>query len=63
MTGSENNNIYQHFASDYIKERSQGLSFTELYSQFKLWFKESFPGLKVPDRSTVKNQLTQGGWI
>ena len=63
------NDVYQQFMAESIEEvllpgtkkpdPSAMLSITELYKEFKFWFKESFPGLKAPDRSTVKHELSQ----
>lgn len=67
----QDNDIYQLFINDclvpvYIVENGQQtdrldpsatLLQTEVYREFKNWFKETFPGTKVPDSPTVKGEL------
>jgi phage/plasmid-associated DNA primase len=67
----QENDIYQLFINDclvpvYIVENGQTtdrldpsatLLQTEVYREFKNWFKETFPGTKVPDSPTVKLEL------
>jgi phage/plasmid-associated DNA primase len=67
----QENDIYQLFINDciipvYKTENGQAtneldptatLIQVEVYREFKNWFKETFPGAKVPDSPTVKNEL------
>ena len=79
----KDNDVYQQFLAENIKpaevtradnkkERDMNatMNFNEVYSIFKFWFKDSFSGLKIPDKSTAKHELCQrlgklgkNGWI
>lgn len=62
------NDVYAQFAADTIKEvynengersKDARVTLSEIYSEFKLWFKDAFPGNKtVPPRPTVRTELT-----
>jgi phage/plasmid-associated DNA primase len=61
------NDVYAQFASDTIQEvyteagdRDGGarITLSEIYSEFKVWFRDAFPGTKVPERSIVRTELT-----
>jgi P4 family phage/plasmid primase-like protien len=50
------NDIYRQFIEECIVEdRSTSLPLTELYSQFKEWFKEGWSGMSVPIKNEVKD--------
>jgi len=59
----QENDIYQQFINESIiramtddgnPDLSATLSHSEIYREFKFWFKESFPGSKCPDSPTAK---------
>lgn len=60
------NDVYAQFAADTIQEvindgvRDSGARVTlaEIYAEFKIWFRDAFPGTKVPERSIVRTELT-----
>lgn len=61
------NDVYAQFAADTIQEvytpagdRDAGARATlsEIYAEFKVWFRDAFPGNKVPERSVVRSELT-----
>lgn len=61
------NDVYAQFAADTIQEvyNEQGVrdssarvTLSEIWSEFKLWFKDAFPGTKVPERSIVRSELS-----
>jgi len=63
--------VYVQFTTDIIetayKEEVKGkesepdpnvkLTLSEVYAEFKPWYRENFPGLKPPDRAVVKKEL------
>lgn len=58
-----NNDVYAQFTADNIvpakddngnDDLTAKVSMTDLYSEFKLWFKEAFPGARLPTRPQVK---------
>lgn len=65
------NDIYLQFINEnieraYVKSDGKGekvideeasITISDMYSRFRDWFKESFSGLKVPDRPIVKGEL------
>ena len=49
------NDIYRQFIEEcIIEDDSSGLSVTEMYSQFKEWFKEGWPNMSLPIKNEVK---------
>jgi phage/plasmid-associated DNA primase len=61
------NDVYAQFAADTIQElyteagdRDAGarVTLSEIYSEFKTWFRDAFPGTKVPERAVVRAELT-----
>jgi len=61
------NDVYAQFAADTIHEvyndageRDAGsrVTLTEVYTAFKLWFRDSFPGTKPPERTIVRTELS-----
>jgi len=61
------NDVYAQFAADTIQEVyvSSGVrdeaartTLSEIYSEFKVWFRDAFPGTKVPERSIVRAELS-----
>lgn len=60
------NDVYAQFAADTIQEvymengdRDGGarVTLSEIYAEFKTWFRDAFPGTKVPERKIVKEEL------
>lgn len=61
------NDVYAQFAADTIQEvyNENGdrdaacrATLSEIYSEFKVWFRDAFPGTKVPERAVVKSELS-----
>ena len=61
------NDVYAQFAADTIQEvysdagdRDAGarVTLSEIYSEFKVWFRDAFPGTKPPERSIVRTELS-----
>ena len=61
------NDVYAQFAADTIQEvyteggdRDAGarVTLSEIYSEFKVWFRDAFPATKVPERSVVRAELS-----
>lgn len=48
------NDIYRQFIEECIIEDDAVLTLTEMYSQFKEWFKEGFPNMSLPIKNDVK---------
>ena len=54
------NDSYQQFIDECIIEDKKGtVNLAELYNRFKDWFKESFPGQTLPNKSEVKEYYTK----
>lgn len=54
------NDIYRQFMEERItEEKGKVLSLTELYSQFKEWYRESIPNNSIPIRSDVEEYFTK----
>jgi hypothetical protein len=60
------NDTYQQFINDWICEAVHPdgtrdvramLTLSKIYTQFKTWFKDNFPGAPLPDRGAVRNHL------
>lgn len=63
----KDNDVYAAFCADTIAEvytetgeRDTGarVTLSDIYAEFKIWFRDSFPGTKVPERPIVKNELS-----
>jgi phage/plasmid-associated DNA primase len=61
------NDVYAQFAADSIQEvytvdserdPNARCTLSEIYSEFKIWFRDAFPGTKVPERQVVRTELT-----
>lgn len=61
------NDMYAQFAMDTIQEVflpdgsrdvNSRVTLSDIYTEFKTWFKDTFPGTKIPDRSAVKAELS-----
>lgn len=63
------NDVYLLFTNENIEpvwvdlEKTQinsnaTLSLQDIYSEFTKWFRDTYPGVKIPDRSTVKKELS-----
>jgi phage/plasmid-associated DNA primase len=49
------NDSYQQFVDEcIIIDKKAGINLSDLYTRFKEWFKESFPGQNLPTKSEVK---------
>lgn len=48
------NDIYRQFIEECIIEDDAVLSITEMYAQFKEWFKEGWPNMSLPIKNEVK---------
>lgn len=64
------NDVYAQFVADCVedilttdgkRDATSRVTLSELYNEFKTWYKDSFPGNKVPDRSTVRSEFS-GRW-
>jgi P4 family phage/plasmid primase-like protien len=54
------NDIYRQFIEEcIIEDENNKLSLIELYSQFKEWFKEGFPGNQLPVKNEVKEYFSK----
>jgi P4 family phage/plasmid primase-like protien len=54
------NDVYREFIEENIMEAaSNKLSLTELYAQFKEWYKDSFPGQAVPVKNDVREYFSK----
>ena len=51
------NDIYRQFMEECIIEDDSVLTITELYAQFKEWFKEGFPNMSLPIKNEVKDYM------
>ena len=52
------NDIYKQFMDENIKENPKSkISLTTIYTEFKDWFKESFPHRNIPVKGDVKEYL------
>jgi phage/plasmid-associated DNA primase len=61
------NDVYAQFAADTIQEvyteagdrdAAARVTLSEIYAEFKIWFRDAFPGTKVPERSVVRTELS-----
>ena len=65
------NDVYAQFAADTIvevfvkdtneRDANARATLSEIYARFKDWFRDAFPGNKVPERGIVRSEL-QGRW-
>ena len=54
------NDVYRQFLEEcIIKDTKAHITITELYSEFKDWFRDSLPGQKVPIKNDVKEYFTR----
>ena len=54
------NDIYRQFVEECIvEEKDERISLTELYSQFKEWFREGFPGQQLLVKNEVKEYFVR----
>lgn len=54
------NDVYRQFVEECVTEDEESmLSLVELYSQFKEWFKEGFPGHQLPVKNEVKEYFSR----
>lgn len=57
----KNNDVYAQFAADCIKivegDQNIKVSFNEMFTRFKSWFKDSFDGAKAPDKPIIKSEF------
>jgi phage/plasmid-associated DNA primase len=61
------NDVYSQFTADMIQEvftlsgdrdPSARLTLTEIYNEYKVWYRQNFPSTKIPERQVVKSELT-----
>lgn len=61
------NDVYAQFAADVVqdvytsagdRDSNAKVTLSEIYTEFKTWFRDSFPGTKVPSRSDVRAELS-----
>jgi len=60
----ENNDVYAQFAADCVivtNDKNAKVSFIEMYSRFRIWWKDSFDGVKMPEKPIIKRDL-QSRW-
>ena len=56
----KNNDTYRQFIEECIvKQKDSILSLSDLYSRFKIWFKESYPGYQIPIKDDVKKHFCE----
>ena len=56
----QDNDVYRQFESQCVFEkRGENLTASSLYSHFKEWYKEEYPGLTLPNRSDVRKHFTK----
>lgn len=61
-------NIREHILETGERDPDYRTNLSDIYSEFKVWFRDAFPGAKVPERSTVRSELStrwgrmQGNW-
>jgi phage/plasmid-associated DNA primase len=62
----KDNDLYAQFIADNVREVLNGdgepdkgarVTLTQIHNEFKTWFRDSFPGVRVPDRPEVRAQL------
>jgi hypothetical protein len=41
------------------RDQNSKISLSDVYSEFKFWFNDAYPGMKVPERASVKYTLEQ----
>jgi hypothetical protein len=72
----EEKDIYYQYTLDNIESvpkdspyyNENKLDVNQVYISFKLWYKESFPGSKIPDKPKVRSNFVrrwgnpEGGW-
>lgn len=64
----DNNDVYAQFVYDCVQEvrnpatgqldETARVSLRDMYNEFKLWHKEAFPGILVPNRAFVRTELS-----
>ena len=77
----KDNDIYSQFAQEHIREMylddektqrdmTAKATLSEIYTEFKAWYKNSFPGFKIPERPVVKTEfsnrwgrMSSNGWF
>lgn len=50
--------IQEVYTSDNVRDSSARCTLSEIYTEFKMWFRDAFPGTKVPERSIVRTELS-----
>ena len=61
MIYRENNDIFYQFINEkYVvdKKDKEEITLSQIYEIFKIWFRESFPNLKVPTKNELKEDLS-----
>jgi P4 family phage/plasmid primase-like protien len=60
----KDNDVYAQFAADCVittNDKNAKVPFAEMYSKFRVWWKDSFDGVKVPEKPLIKRDL-QARW-
>ena len=51
--------MYRQFASECIMEAAdKSITIRDIFARFKDWFKESFPGNKIPPKNDISGYFT-----
>jgi len=56
----KDNDVYAQFFADCVtpsNDKDAKVSFNEMYSKFRFWWKESFDGVKMPEKPLIKRDL------
>lgn len=54
------NDVYAQFAGDCVvvsSDKTVKVTFIEMYQKFRIWWKDSFDGVKMPEKALVKRDL------
>ena len=42
-----------------VRDPTAKMTLTDVYAEFKFWFRDAYPGLKIPEKSSVRYELVQ----
>jgi P4 family phage/plasmid primase-like protien len=57
----QNNDAFLQFTKESVMEiadHTKGISLTEVYAAFKVWFVDTFPNMKVPAKNDLRDDLS-----
>lgn len=60
----EENDVYAQFAADCVvvsNDKNNKVAFAEMFTKFRIWWKDAFDGVKLPEKTTIKRDL-QARW-